>query len=412
MVDLTKSWSYPLQSDWPRECGFCGQLFETWDRRIRHVGIHYQDGFKKSSWKLPFPLPKDNESHETESSPSNEDGDDDGDNDGSDLYGNVLGHKGTPSQMQLEDSSLDNDHQHESESQRTYRRRAPHYPFVDLDHSADSIRKTEISMTRRGLTAFPLGHIFGPAKIEGAREYIDKCNHSLSGGVFWLGCKLEPGVESSLWNIAFQVALHHQEPDCVGFQVLLNMWADVHQVPRGLQFSRRQLDFRHQSSSLIVENHAGAASPNGIVLPQEQHSGRPYHQSIDNTAELSGSQYPISNATSNHETRPENHADSISKWFSSGYMGDKFSNTCRCQSIPQVSLPSYPIPGGSHRRGPWSPGEDAYLVQLVHTQGALNWVRIAQLIGSRSPKQCRERYHQTLKRHSIMSSSALKKDSK
>jgi Myb-like DNA-binding protein FlbD len=33
----------------------------------------------------------------------------------------------------------------------------------------------------------------------------------------------------------------------------------------------------------------------------------------------------------------------------------------------------------------------------VHTQGALNWVRIAQLIGSRSPKQCRERYHQNLK---------------
>ena len=51
----------------------------------------------------------------------------------------------------------------------------------------------------------------------------------------------------------------------------------------------------------------------------------------------------------------------------------------------------------AHRRGPWSQGEDAYLVQLVSTQGALNWVRIAQLIGSRSPKQCRERYHQNLK---------------
>jgi Myb-like DNA-binding protein FlbD len=51
----------------------------------------------------------------------------------------------------------------------------------------------------------------------------------------------------------------------------------------------------------------------------------------------------------------------------------------------------------THRRGPWSQGEDAYLVQLVHTQGALNWVRIAHIIGSRSPKQCRERYHQKLK---------------
>lgn len=51
----------------------------------------------------------------------------------------------------------------------------------------------------------------------------------------------------------------------------------------------------------------------------------------------------------------------------------------------------------SHRRGPWSQGEDAHLCQLVQSQGALNWVRIAQSIGSRSPKQCRERYHQNLK---------------
>ncbi|TQS38950.1 hypothetical protein Golomagni_00534 [Golovinomyces magnicellulatus] len=51
----------------------------------------------------------------------------------------------------------------------------------------------------------------------------------------------------------------------------------------------------------------------------------------------------------------------------------------------------------SHRRGPWSQLEDAYLCQLVHSQGPLNWVRIASTIGSRSPKQCRERYHQNLK---------------
>ncbi|KAG9239252.1 Homeodomain-like protein [Amylocarpus encephaloides] len=51
----------------------------------------------------------------------------------------------------------------------------------------------------------------------------------------------------------------------------------------------------------------------------------------------------------------------------------------------------------SHRRGPWSQCEDTYLIQLVHTRGAINWVQIAQHIGSRSPKQCRERYHQNLK---------------
>jgi Myb-like DNA-binding protein FlbD len=36
-------------------------------------------------------------------------------------------------------------------------------------------------------------------------------------------------------------------------------------------------------------------------------------------------------------------------------------------------------------------------MQLVETQGALNWVKISSLLGSRTPKQCRERYHQNLK---------------
>ena len=50
-----------------------------------------------------------------------------------------------------------------------------------------------------------------------------------------------------------------------------------------------------------------------------------------------------------------------------------------------------------HRRGPWSQQEDASLLQLVQVHGPHNWVRISQLVGSRSPKQCRERYHQNLK---------------
>ncbi|KAK4990936.1 hypothetical protein LTR50_002150 [Elasticomyces elasticus] len=50
-----------------------------------------------------------------------------------------------------------------------------------------------------------------------------------------------------------------------------------------------------------------------------------------------------------------------------------------------------------HKRGPWSLTEDNILLQLVHSQGASNWVRISNMIGTRSPKQCRERYHQNLK---------------
>lgn len=51
----------------------------------------------------------------------------------------------------------------------------------------------------------------------------------------------------------------------------------------------------------------------------------------------------------------------------------------------------------NHRRGPWSQHEDSWLINLVHRNGPHNWVRISQEISTRSPKQCRERYHQNLK---------------
>ncbi|TQV99135.1 hypothetical protein V2A60_004632 [Cordyceps javanica] len=54
-------------------------------------------------------------------------------------------------------------------------------------------------------------------------------------------------------------------------------------------------------------------------------------------------------------------------------------------------------PAAVHRRGPWSQQEDTFLIQLVNTHGPLNWVRIATTLSSRTPKQCRERYHQNLK---------------
>jgi Myb-like DNA-binding protein FlbD len=50
-----------------------------------------------------------------------------------------------------------------------------------------------------------------------------------------------------------------------------------------------------------------------------------------------------------------------------------------------------------NRRGPWSQREDEILMDLVKQQGALNWVKISQMLTSRTPKQCRERYHQNLK---------------
>ncbi|KAG5980866.1 hypothetical protein E4U55_003557 [Claviceps digitariae] len=50
----------------------------------------------------------------------------------------------------------------------------------------------------------------------------------------------------------------------------------------------------------------------------------------------------------------------------------------------------------THKRGPWSNHEDNVLMQLVRAHGPLNWVDISKVLGTRSAKQCRERYHQSL----------------
>ncbi|SCV02703.1 LAME_0H04346g1_1 [Lachancea meyersii CBS 8951] len=49
------------------------------------------------------------------------------------------------------------------------------------------------------------------------------------------------------------------------------------------------------------------------------------------------------------------------------------------------------------KKGPWTSGEDQALLSLVRQLGPQNWVRIAAALKYRSPKQCRERYHQNLK---------------
>ena len=50
---------FTVDSKWPRQCGFCGVRFKTWDERMEHIGSHFQDGLDMSSWKLPLPQPRD-----------------------------------------------------------------------------------------------------------------------------------------------------------------------------------------------------------------------------------------------------------------------------------------------------------------------------------------------------------------
>jgi hypothetical protein len=50
---------FTVDSQWPRQCGFCGVFFKTWDERMGHVASHFQEGLDMSAWKLPLPRSKD-----------------------------------------------------------------------------------------------------------------------------------------------------------------------------------------------------------------------------------------------------------------------------------------------------------------------------------------------------------------
>ncbi|KAG5948454.1 hypothetical protein E4U60_001875 [Claviceps pazoutovae] len=65
-------------------------------------------------------------------------------------------------------------------------------------------------------------------------------------------------------------------------------------------------------------------------------------------------------------------------------------------SIPSPQPQTEPGVKVTHKRGPWSSYEDYLLMSRVRKGGARNWVGISDYIGTRSAKQCRERYHQSL----------------
>ena len=50
-------------------------------------------------------------------------------------------------------------------------------------------------------------------------------------------------------------------------------------------------------------------------------------------------------------------------------------------------------PAAKPIKGPWTPTEDRRLLSLVNELGAEKWVVIASRLGSRTGKQCRERWH-------------------
>lgn len=49
-----ETWSFAVESYWPRQCGFCGADNYEWSHRMNHVESHFKNGCKVSEWRLPF----------------------------------------------------------------------------------------------------------------------------------------------------------------------------------------------------------------------------------------------------------------------------------------------------------------------------------------------------------------------
>jgi Myb-like DNA-binding protein FlbD len=316
---------------------------------------------------------------------------------GKGVYETQSGYSSSSSQSSSSYQSSSAFSQHGLQSGQAYTKRQPHHTHHDSNRTTLSMLTPETCKTRRGVKAFPLFRFCAVGKGELEHEVVQKYDYCLSDRVFWFGSKIAPDVESVLWSIAFQAALGYPSRRCKATQILLRMWDETHQIPRTPCATREQ-PLLWNSASIYTTNFWPAASSSSASASEYQRSNFVSHQRIDNALQIPLVKPVMLISILNPEFQSGNQSQiDFPQRVWGSYPADRFKDPCPILHIYDGSRPIFQSSGVPHRRGPWSQAEDAYLAQLVHTQGALNWVRIAQLIGGRSPKQCRERYHQNLK---------------
>jgi hypothetical protein len=188
-------------------------------------------------------------------------------------------------------------------------------------------------------------------------------------------------------KLADEVVDGRHKPDTnVWLEWLRNAPPEANEIEIDLKEKDHQADDRYE----VQEANSGSEMRSAI----EQSSPRRIKEPLDSTYEQHNHRLPqmLSNGPL---------LDSFTEMMTPGFrffQSDSVAGNCE-HGNPSVSsqLPQNPLTNRQQRQRYWSSAEDALLIQLVHTQGALNWVRISQLIGSRSPKECRERYQLSLK---------------
>ncbi|KAN0095534.1 hypothetical protein V8E51_016245 [Hyaloscypha variabilis] len=129
---------FTIDCEWPRQCGFCGVTFMTWDERMDHIASHFEDGLDMSSWKRPLPPPKD---PHPGLEPQPKDGDD-SDDDMDDNHSRPSRHrtgirdKANPSGSKQTNSGTQQ--KRRGASHHGGRRQRQQVPLADLEIEADS----------------------------------------------------------------------------------------------------------------------------------------------------------------------------------------------------------------------------------------------------------------------------------
>lgn len=264
------SWCYPIDSGWPRECGFCNGTFETWEQRMKHIGEHYKNGYSIQHWKPPFPELGDRKPQNYFSNTRKDDDDDDDDDDFNSTRGSTkhvsFGHgtaaaASSQAQYGQSSSSQQSDSYFQQGSyQQGYKASTHDTAYNDLhihrDDNSTMPTPSELSLSLKmylndagdrvsrlaiGLPGEPhptgsqssnyhvntvkssaamslpwprthLGravvHVYGPSKPSLARHYVISHWDKLDDGIFWINSKIDSEIRNSFWAITVYVMLN------------------------------------------------------------------------------------------------------------------------------------------------------------------------------------------------------------
>jgi len=152
MNDTIDTWKFGIESNWPRQCGFCGVRFRTWNERMNHLKREFEAGKDLSKWKLPFPKSMDFRP----SGPTLPKDDDDDDQDNSfggngGAWAETTGKAYSQSRTQSQRNSSRSNVPQKSSSQQKYGKADASMTFTsagDGDSRSNATGKTSITLQR------------------------------------------------------------------------------------------------------------------------------------------------------------------------------------------------------------------------------------------------------------------------